>query len=101
LRTTFPRIDLLPFLVREQLQKLSSSRFVIVILGAQESAKDRDDLLANELFQGNLRVGAYLESWDMPRIQRWTIADFIGSSEAAQMGSAPTALGQAEQRGRS
>jgi hypothetical protein len=43
-----------------------SSRFVIVILGAQESAKDRDGLLTNELFQGSLHVGAYFESRDMP-----------------------------------
>jgi len=39
---------------------------VIVILGAQESAKDRDGLLTNELFQGSLHVGAYFESRDMP-----------------------------------
>jgi hypothetical protein len=54
LRTAFPRVGF-RFLVREQLQKPLSSRFVIVILGAQESAKDRDSLLTNELFQGSLR----------------------------------------------
>ena len=100
LRTAFPRIAILCFLVREQFQKPLPSHVVIVLLGAQESAKDRDRLLANELFQGSLRVDAYFEGWDMPRIQPRTAVDFIGSSNELQTGSTRTALGQSAQRGK-
>jgi hypothetical protein len=97
-----PRKGLLRLLVGKQLQKPLSSRFVIVGLGAQESAKDRDILLANELFQGYLlRADAYFEIRDMPRSQPRTTADFIGSSTELQTGSARTAQGQSAQRGKS
>jgi hypothetical protein len=48
-----PRTGIQGLLLREQPQKPFSPRVVIVGLEAQETAKDRDILLSNELFQGS------------------------------------------------
>jgi hypothetical protein len=86
-----PGIGFLRLLVGKQLQKPLSSCFVIVCLVAQESAKDGDILPANELFQGDLRAGAYFKIRTMPWIQPRTTADFIGSSPELHIGFARTA----------